>query len=153
MIPLAYPLKEVIYNHNARGHWCALPYPGHPKGCPNLVKGCTFKRPNFNLIRDSYHWYAVMEEFDLLSHAKKMKEKHIDWTDRQCHNPLYWQGSVRKKLRENAQCVANTSPQSIILDIPEACGVEVFETIARVGIILEKTPDIVRKIMLVGIPK
>ena len=145
------PLKEVIYNHNARGPWCALPYQGHPKGCPNLVKGCTMKRPDFILIRDNYNWYAVMEEFDLLSHAKKMKEKHVNWTDRQCRNPLYWQGGVRKRLREKAQKVANISPNSIILDIPEACGIDIFETMVRIGIKLERNPDIVKKVMIVGV--
>jgi len=69
------PLKEVIYNHNARGPWCALPYQGHPRGCPNLTKGCTTKRLDFILIRDNYHWYAVVEEFNLKSHAEYMKAK------------------------------------------------------------------------------
>ena len=151
MKQFVYPLKDVVYNRDARGPWCAIPYPGHPRGCPNLSNGCTMKRPDFILIRDDYDWYAVVEEFDLLSHAKKMLEKHPGWTDRQCRNPLYWQGGVRKRLREKAQSVAVTD--SIILDIPEASGVEVFETMARIGIALEKTPNLVRKIMFVGVPK
>jgi hypothetical protein len=146
-------LKEVIYNHEARGPWCALPYQNHKHGCPNLLKGCTMKRPDFLLIKDNYDWYAVVEEFDLLSHAKRMKDKYPGWTDRQCRNPLYWQGGVRKRLREKAQQVANTSPKSIILDIPEACGVDVFKTMEHIGIVLEKTPNIVKKIMLVGVLK
>src|SRR5208337_4592264 len=131
MTPLAYPLKEVIYNHEARGPWCASPYAGHPHGCPNLVKGCTTRRPDFLSIGENYNWCAVVEEFNLKSHAEYMKAKiwaehQKEWTDRQCRNPLYWQGGVRKRLREKAQRIASTSPNSIILDIPEACGVEVF---------------------------
>ena len=30
------PLTEVAYDPKARdGRWCMLPYPNHPKGCPN----------------------------------------------------------------------------------------------------------------------
>ena len=74
-----------------------------------------------------------------------------EWTDRQCRNPLYWQGGVRKRLREKAQKVANISPNSIILDIPEACGIDIFETMVRIGIKLERNPDIVKKVMIVGV--
>ena len=151
MKPIAYPLKEVVYNPQARGPWCALPYHNHPHGCPNLKKGCTTKRTNFILIQNDYNWYAVVEEFDLKEHAVKMKEKHPGWTDRQCRNPLYWQGGVRKRLREKAQKVAITSPKSIVLDIPEACGVDVFETMKNIGIKLERNPDIIKKVMLVGV--
>jgi hypothetical protein len=38
----------------------------------------------------------------------------------------------------------------IVLDIPEACGINVFETMANVGIVLERKPDIVTKVMIVG---
>jgi hypothetical protein len=36
------------------------------------------------------------------------------------------------------------------LDIPEACGINVFETMANVGIVLEKKPQTVIKVMIVG---
>ena len=69
------------------------------------------------------------------------------WSDRQCRNPIYWQGGVRSRLMKKAQRLNG----DIILDIPEASGVDVFKTMAEVNIILEKShPNIVRKVMIVG---
>lgn len=146
MIPLAYPLKTIHYDPMARGSWCRSPYQGHPKGCPNFPK-CIQNRPDFREIADKYHWMAVMEEFDLKAHADRMKAKFPAWSDRQCRNPLYWQGAVRARLRKKAESLKG----DIILDIPEACGVNVFETMASAGVTLERDhPETVRKIMLVG---
>ena len=88
----------------------------------------------------------MVEEFDLKAHAAKMLKKLPDWSDRQCRNPLYWQGGVRSRLRKKA----NALNGDIVLDIPEACGIDVFLTVAEVGIVLERKPDIVRKVMIVG---
>lgn len=156
----AIPLETIVYDPRARnGIWCCNPYPGHPKGCPNFPKGCTVKtRPDFNEIKDQYDWYAIIEIFNLADHIQLMRSKHPHWTDRQCRNPLYWQGTVREKLRAKAEYAAGQRNQyrhylnneNIILDIPEACGINVFETMAKVGVIIEREPRIVRKIMLVG---
>ena len=139
-------LKEVVYNVRARnGVWCTHPYYNHPWGCPNFPK-CIKKYTDFSVVADQYKWYAVTESFDLKSHAKMMKEKLPHWTERQCRNPLYWQGSVRKRLLNKALAVGG----NVVLTIPEACGVNVFETMSKVGIILERKPDTVIKVMLVG---
>jgi len=141
-------LETVVYDVWARnGMWCCSQYPGHPKGCPNFKKGCTTQRPDFKEIADIYDWYAVIEEFDLKTHAAKMKEKHPSWSDRQCRNPLYWQGHIRAELRK--KCIILLK-EDILLDIPEACGINVFETMAGVGVILERKPDTVRKVMIIG---
>jgi len=140
------PLKKIYYDPLARGPWCRTPYPNHPWGCPNIKKGCIADRPDFKDIVELYHWFAVVEEFDLKKHAEKMKVHNVFWTERQCRNPLYWQGGVRKRLREKAQALGG----DIILDIPEASGVDVFKTMVEVGIVLERKPDIVRKVMLIG---
>lgn len=153
-------LETVHYDPMARGTWCALPYHGHPRGCPNLSKGCIRDRPDFKDIARDYTWFAVVEEFDLNAHAKMMKLRHPDWTVRQCRNPLYWQGAVRAKLRAKAEYAAGQineyghylKNENLILDIPEACGIDVFQTMAGVGVILDRTPDIVRKVMIVGVP-
>jgi len=68
------------------------------------------------------------------------------WSDRQCRNPLYWQGGVRKRLKEKCRAFGC----NIILDIPEACGVEVFETMKNAGVIIDRHPETVIKVMLVG---
>lgn len=152
-------LGTVVYDTRARnGNWCTHPYENHPKGCPNFPK-CPKQFPDFVNIMDKYNWFAVVETFDLKQHAENMKVKHPYMSERQCRNPLYWQGSVRKRLRDKACDAASDfnhfghsiKNNNIILTIPEACGVNVFETMANVGIVLERRPDIVRKVMLVGL--
>lgn len=147
------PLPEVVYDRRAKdGTWCQHPYHNHPKGCPNFVKGCT-NRIDFKGIGEKYRWYAIVEEFDLKSHAAMMKTKHPDWSERQCRNPLYWQGGVKKRLREKAyQLDPNLHEWGhIYLPIPEAHGVNVFDTMTKAGIVLDRKPDLVKKVVLVGI--
>jgi len=147
---LIIPLETVIVDNRARdGTWCAKYYDGHPKGCPNFPD-CPLKRVHFNTLR-GYDWYAVVEPFDLKSHAEKMKQKHPNWSERQCRNLLYWQNGVRSRLRKKAEKFAMPLMGDIILDIPEAHGVQVFDTMEKHGLVLErKKPDIIHKIMLVG---
>lgn len=147
------PLTLIAYDSRARnGDWCCNPYPGHPHGCPNFSKGCT-TITDFTKYMDTYLWYAVVEEFDLKAHAAAMKEKHPGWSERQCRNPLYWQGGVRKRLREKAERLDPKLHEwgHMYHSIPEAAGVDVFKTMLHVGIILDRHPDIVRKVVFVGI--
>ena len=144
------PLESVIVDDRARnGVWCAKYYHGHPKGCPNYPK-CITSRPHFNTF-EGYDWFAVVEPFDLKSHAEKMRKKHPNWSERQCRNLLYWQNGVRSRLRKEAQKFAVPLMGDVILDIPEANGVHVFDTMEKHGLILERnTPDTIHKIMFVG---
>lgn len=67
-------LSEVIYDIRARdGVWCKSQYPDHPMGCPNFPN-CIKGRPDFQTLKDR-EWYAVLEEFDLATHAEEMKKK------------------------------------------------------------------------------
>ena len=143
---------DIVYDVRARnGTWCKLPYPNHPKGCPNFPH-CPSNQPNFLLLEYDYDWYAVIEEFDLASHAEEMKRKHPSWTERQCRNVLYWQNSVRKRLKEKTY--ANQKQNDVVLEIPEASGVNVFATFSKVGIILQRqNPNYVLKTMFIGKPK
>lgn len=143
------PLDEVVYDVRAKdGSWCTLPYPNHPKGCPNFPDCITHFR-DFKELEDRFKWYAVIEKFDLAAHAEKMKEKHPNWTERQCRNLLYWQNKVRKRLRDKAYKFHGLG--DCVLEIPEACGVNVFATMKKVGVHIESPkPMTVTKIMLVG---
>lgn len=144
------PLTEVVYDKRARdGTWCCLPYPNHPKGCPNFPK-CMKDRPDFKTLPNK-KWIAVLEKFDLKAHAERMKEKHPKWSERQARCVLYWQNSLRKRLREKAMKLYYPLRGDIFLDIPEANGINVFATMAKHGIYLRTDPDLVYKIMLVGI--
>ena len=147
------PLTEVSYDPKARdGRWCMLPYPNHPHGCPKFPT-CPMGKKDF-LDYEGYDWFAVIEEFDLKSHADRMREKHPQWTERQCRNLLYWQNGVRSRLKKKAEKLAMPFMGDVILDIPEANGVNIFETMANHGVIIERDkPMKIKKIMLVGKPK
>ena len=144
------PLETVIVDDRARdGTWCAKYYDGHPKGCPNFPK-CIVPRPHFDTYQ-GYDWFAIVEPFNLKSHAEKMKAKHPNWSDRQCRNLLYWQNGVRSRLRKKAEKFAIPLMGDIILDIPEANGIQLFDTMEKHGLVLERhKPDMIHKIMLVG---
>lgn len=146
------PLETVIVEDRARdGTWCTLPYLGHPRGCPNYPK-CIESRPPFNEF-EGFDWFAVVIKFDLKDHAERMKKKHPKWSERQCRNLLYWQPAVMKALRIRAEQFAFPIFGDVILDLPEANGVQVFDTMAKHGLILERhKPDTIHKVMLVGKP-
>jgi predicted metal-binding protein len=141
-------LPKIVYDLRARdGTWCTLSYPNHRKGCPNFPQ-CPPKYIDFKEIEKNCTWYAVVEEFNLKDHAKRMKRIHPDWTERQCRNLLYWQGRVRAILKQETRRIC--SEGDIVLENPEASGIDVFKTMALVEIELKKNPDIVRKIMMIG---
>jgi len=140
-------LPNVIYDIRARdGTWCRLPYPNHPKGCPNFPR-CPSERPDFRDLNFK-QWKAVIVEFDLKRYKELRREKYPNATDRQLGNLLYWQGRVRSALWKKANSILTLG--GMILDIPEASGVNIFETMILVGIKIERHPNIVRKVMLVG---
>lgn len=143
-------LKEVVYDARARnGTWCKAPYYDHPHGCPNYPE-CPSEYQDFCNI-SPHDWFAVIEEFDLATHAENMKQKHPDWTERQCRNLLYWQNTVRKRLK--AKALIFKQVDDILLEIPEACGINVFATLSNVGIILQRQkPNYIVKTMFIGRP-
>jgi hypothetical protein len=151
-------LKEIVWDSRANdGTWCSLPYPIHPKGCPRFPICVKNRLTQDELIKENRRWFAVIETFDLKHHAALMKQKHPDWSERQCRCLLYWQNHVRKKLLNRTyEYSRKLSPSylhkaNIILEVPEANGINVFATMAKVGVILQKNPDIVKKIMLIGV--
>lgn len=143
------PLNNVIIDLRARV-WCKLPYPGHPKGCPNYGKRakCPPQAPLFaDIINPPYILVGV--KFNLEEWANSMKEKHPNWSDRQARCCLYWQGKVRKILRETCESIVDDD--MVACYIPEAMGVHVFKTCAEVGIKLERNPQkFVWKIAIIG---
>jgi len=137
--------------------YCTIPYHNHPKGCPNFGKRDECP-PNAPMVEDVFDFnekmYFVIEEFDLKSHVEKMKAKHPHWSLRQCKNLLYWQGGVRKRLKEKTENFITWNDQHMIYTLlPEAMGVMVINTAIALGIPIEKTPENrVFKISLVGYP-
>jgi hypothetical protein len=140
------PLKTIAYDERARnGYWCTLPYPGHKKGCPKFPS-CPKKQADFLSLKAMYDWSAVFISFDLKTHAERMQAKHAGWSRRQARCVLYWQAKIVHKLRLKAYSLNS----DIVLECPEASGVNLFVTMAQAGINLKPNPELVRKIFLVG---
>jgi hypothetical protein len=140
------PLKEITYDKRARdGFWCSLPYPGHKKGCPKFPQ-CPQEHIDFLDIKDQYQWFAVIASFDLKSHSDRMQARHIGWSRRQARCVLYWQAGVVRQLKAKAY----SFKADIVLDCPEASGINLFVTMAKVGVNLKPNPDEVRKVVLIG---
>jgi len=135
--------------------WCKLPYPNHSKGCPCYGKKDTCP-PKIKIVGEIFNlnkdlWF-VIEKFDLKVHAVRMKQKHPNWSDKQCKCVLYWQAGVRKKLRILTEEFVKDKDY-IWTNCPEAMGVNVFKTFHKLGLVMKRNPDIVNKVALVGFPK
>lgn len=150
-----YEVEELIIDYGAR-KWCLLPYPNHPKGCPNYNKSSECP-PNAPLVGDFVDitkkmWFIVIK-FDLSSHVAKMKDRHPYWTDKQARCVLYWQNTVRRRLRD--ACIIFATPKQLVYTlIPEAMGVQVIKSAKKLDIPIKTRPiDTVYKIALIGYPK
>jgi predicted metal-binding protein len=122
---------------------CVKPYEGHKKGCPNFNKrsDCPPQRKQFlDVYEDTV--YVVAIEFDMKSYREMMLEKHPNWTIRQANNPLYWQGFLRKRLREYVNtCLGAVSYDYWPIFTPEAAGVDVTATCNLAGITIQWPPE------------
>jgi hypothetical protein len=135
---------------------CFRPYPNHPKGCPNYGKRptCPPKAPHIEEIIDMRKpVFAIWNVFDFGSHVKKLKEVHPDWSQRQLECCLYWQGTARKKLNEQIGFFGLGLQGHILLKCPEACGVNVTETMKWIDEILEWPPvNKAYQVAIAGLP-
>jgi predicted metal-binding protein len=124
---------------------CTKPYAGHPKGCPNYNKKETCP-PRAPLLTDwlefDYPIFAIWNRFPIFKHVLNLKKKHPNWSERQLHCCLYWQGTARKQLQRIITQFKHANPHQIyaITTCPEAMGVNVTETMKRIGIELEWPP-------------
>jgi hypothetical protein len=94
-------------------------------------------------------FYLVLQEFDLEKWVKSLKEKHSGMTEAQCRIPYLWQGRVRKSLLAEANKFLWSFPRGVILEKPEANGVNCFSTCRLHGVKLEKNPQKIVKIMMI----
>jgi len=148
---------KLIVDYRARGEWCRLPYPNHPKGCPNYGKKfmCPPNCPKINEWCDlSSKMWLVCVPFNIEEHANNMKLAHPHWTDRQVRCLLYWQPKVNKELAEATYFFASHKGADVVLNgvayCPEAMGVNVIQTARDCGLPIEVHPQkIVYKISLV----
>jgi hypothetical protein len=139
------------------GKLCKLPYPGHPKGCPcyGSKAECPPKCVQFvDKIDTSKPVYAIINEFDLANHMRRMKLRHPQWSDRQLRCCLYWQTGARKKLAAKVTAFLVEHEDYAADFCPEAEGVNVTQTLRLSGINLEWPPrKIARQVAFVGVLK
>lgn len=136
---------------------CGRPYPRHPRGCPNYGTklGCPPRMSTFGTLYDLVApVFAVVTEFDLASHIRRMRSVHPEWSDAQCRCLLYWQGKARAGLRREVLSFLEQHPGYQVEATPEALGVDVTRTLMDAGIFLEWPPrDVVRQVALAALPR
>ena len=148
------PVKRLVVSEKT-GEWCKLPYPNHPKGCPNYGKKatCPPQAPRLHHYFDvSRPMSLVHSEFDLEKHAKRMRTEHPQWSERQCRCLLYWQPTSRKQMRARTSAAMWTIGCNAKTECPEAMGLNVFATAAVSGLKLDRTRNIrtARHVCLIG---
>jgi len=140
-----------VYDERVRTY-CTLPYPNHPHGCPmyNKRKECPPQAPHFYEYFDITKPFTfIIVSFNLRNHAEVMKLRHPHWTEKQCRNPLYWQNSIRKVLRDTCNEL-RTEDEDYTL-IPEAMGIDVIATAKLIDIDIIFPPKvIVKKVAILG---
>ena len=135
--------------------WCCLPYPGHPKGCPNygIKDRCPPKSPYITEVLDvDKPIYFVHSDFELCSHVSKMKSKHPDWSDRQLRNVLYWQSRSKKQAIIRARYAQSILGTEVIVPMGESLGVNLYATCWHSGVRLEKINElkVCKHVVLLG---
>lgn len=124
---------------------CIEPYYNHPRGCPNYnkKKGCPPSSSVITRVLDlSKPVYVIWSRFNFFAHCRRMQRLHPLWTQRQVECCLYWQGAARRQLRKEIDKFRQYYPKYSVLYPPESYGVNVTETMKRVGIKLEWPPVI-----------
>ena len=145
----------VEYDSRCRD-WCKMSYIGHPRGCPNYGKQDRCP-PSVSLIHEvidlSQPMWFLINEFDLSSHRKRMKERNPGWTDRQANCVLYWQRTQRKILREYSENFISDHPGTLYDLCPEAKGVNCFKILRKKKIpVVARPQKTVYQVCLVGYP-
>lgn len=146
-----------LYITEKTREWCKLPYPDHPKGCPNYNNkdGCPPSAPYISEVADlSKPVLFAIVTFDLQSHIQKMLEVNPNWSERQARCCLYWQNGIRKELIDYSKYVCFLNPGTVYDICPEAKGVNVIKTVLKARGQIEINPTkFVRKISLIYYPK
>lgn len=151
--------EKIVIDYSVR-ELCYRPYQNHPKGCPNFGKRPTCP-PRCLKLENAFDvpkgFWVVWVDFDFAIYRRNMKRKHPNWSQRQIDCCLYWQGGVKKKLKEavvDLMYYLDGRGDWYATDCPEAFGVNVTETMKTLGVILEWPPEnIVYKIAIIGIQR
>ena len=144
---------EIIPYSKEVQNLCAVKYYKHPNGCPNYGKrdSCPPNQPLINEVLDfEKDVYLIYIEFDVGNFAKRMWDRHPNWTERQAYNPRLWQPRARKYLREEEQKAREEYNLEIIDKSPEARGVNLNLLFKRIGVELEWPPRKITRVASLG---
>ncbi|MCX6746934.1 MAG: hypothetical protein NTU63_02245 [Candidatus Pacearchaeota archaeon] len=133
--------------------FCCLPYPNHPKGCPNYRKkeGCPPNIPRLEEALDlNKEIYLIYTEFNIGEHAERMKRLHSDWSDKQIYCCLYWQPKARKMQRQEEEKSKKEKGINLILTSPEAMGINLVSFMNKIGVKLEWPPRKITRLVSLG---
>tara|TARA_Y100000310_G_C20691145_1_gene822294 strand:+ start:1139 stop:1681 length:543 start_codon:yes stop_codon:yes gene_type:complete len=138
-------------------NWCKLPYPRHPKGCPNygseernlrgiredlqprVVRECPpsdkFLNDIFDFSKDIFVIYNIYEvgkdaEERRLTHPKL--KTLGDW-----YNVRYWQNRARRELYDECANFLDQYKGTIVDLCPETHGVNLVKVMKTIGIELK----------------
>lgn len=141
--------------------WCTLPYPNHLNGCPNYNKN-PLCPPNTQMLDDKLddynNFYLIYAKFQLDEYVEEMRNRHPNWSYRQASCVLYWQGSVKRRIKDRLKSIFRKNPnnefymfasgsgfkevfgnQDKIYSM-EAAGIDVFKTLKNNDIEFELKP-------------
>lgn len=87
--------------------------------------------------------WAIWNVFDFAGHVARMREQHPAWSKRQLECCLYWQPAARKALRSEIVAFLIEHDNMVVITCPEACGVNMTDTMRKIGHDLEWPPETV----------
>ena len=144
--------KKLIISPEVQSY-CLKKSKSFPRGCPNYGKkeGCP-PQPLIDKIFDlEKELYLIYTEFNVLDFANNMKNKHPNWTEKQCYNPRFWQGTARVQHKKELELFQEKYPQTTIDRCPEAHGINVHILMQREAKIkLEWPPRNLTRIVSLG---
>lgn len=143
-------------------NYCLLPYPNNPKGCPNrgtcrplkgfpqdykphiirecpptieqIIEGSREKLLLIDQIFDfSRPLYAIWIEYELGKDAEE-RSRRTGRRPEHCYNKRWWQNRARRQLYDEAMRFLDEFPGAIVDLCPEAHGVNLDTSLAKVGI-------------------
>lgn len=120
---------------------CRSPYYKHPHGCPNWDRkdGCPPRTKPF-LSKYYPDVYIAITRMDFAEYLRLKKDLHPDWTEKALRNPRHWQGYMRASLKHFLTPSRIPVGYQIVTNA-EAMGINLFETCAKTGFVLERDPQ------------
>ncbi len=121
--------------------WCALPYPAHPRGCPNTEDCWCFENNHISReVHGAKRVHLAWVEFDIDSYEERMREGHPKWTKKQCRNLLYWQRGLRARLKKSIK--SRFGEDAAFRLCGEGGGINFYRTMRRLGVRLDMPKDL-----------